>query len=66
MKTYTATQLNKSPQEVFAAAIKDGAVAIEHGRHPGIMFNITAEECEVVHIVYKPKHMQSPVMPEAK
>jgi len=33
LKTFTATQLNKSPQEIFAAA-KDGTVMIEHSRHP--------------------------------
>lgn len=41
MKTYTATQLNKSPQEVFAAAKEDGAVIIEHDRHSTGSFRIT-------------------------
>ena len=36
MKTFTATQLNKSPQEIFAAAKEDGDVLIEHDRHEGV------------------------------
>ena len=35
MKTFTATRLNKSAQEVFAAAKEDGAVLIEHDRYKG-------------------------------
>ena len=35
MKTFTATQLNKSAQEVFAAAKEDGAVLIDHDRYKG-------------------------------
>ena len=35
MKTFTATQLNKSPQEVFAAAKEDGKVKIKHDRYQG-------------------------------
>ncbi len=33
MKTFTATQLNKSPQEIFAAAKEDGFVLIIHDRY---------------------------------
>lgn len=40
MKTYTATQLNKSAQEVFAAVNEDGAVEIKHDRYPGKVFVI--------------------------
>ncbi len=36
MKTFTATQLNKSPQEVFAAVKEDGSVLIEHDRYSGV------------------------------
>jgi hypothetical protein len=36
MKTFTATQLNKSPQEIFAAAKEDGTVLIEHSRYDGV------------------------------
>ena len=35
IKTFTATQLNKSPQEVFAAAKEDGKVKIKHDRYQG-------------------------------
>ena len=34
MKTFTATQLNKKPQEVFAAVNEDGCAEIEHSRFP--------------------------------
>lgn len=40
MKTYTATQLNKSPQEVFDAAKEDGAVVIKHDRYSKGVFAI--------------------------
>lgn len=40
MKTFTATQLNKSPQEVFAAAKEDGKALIEHDRYMGGRFAI--------------------------
>jgi len=36
MKTFTATQLSKSAQEVFAAAKEDGTVLIEHDRYNGV------------------------------
>jgi len=34
VKTFTATQLNKSPQKVFAAIDKDGWANIKHDRYP--------------------------------
>ena len=34
MKTFTATQLNKKPQEVFAAVMEDGEARIKHDRYP--------------------------------
>ncbi len=40
MKTFTATQLNKAPQEIFAAARHDGVVEINHSRYPDIRFII--------------------------
>ena len=40
MKTFSATQLNKSAQEVFAAVNEDGAVEIKHDRYPGKDFVI--------------------------
>ena len=40
MKTFTATQLNKKPQEVFAAAKEDGEVCIRHDRYPDNLFVI--------------------------
>jgi len=36
MKTFSATQLNKSAQEVFAAAKEEGTVLIEHDRYSGV------------------------------
>ena len=33
MKTFTATQLNKKPQEVFAAVKEDGEACIKHDRY---------------------------------
>ena len=51
MKTFTATQLNKAPQEIFAAAKEDGSVLIEHGRYDGvfaIVFNPNYTEEEVL------------------
>jgi hypothetical protein len=44
MKTFTATQLNKAPQEIFAAAKEDGVVEIKHDRYAGVKFTITAEK----------------------
>ena len=41
MKTFTATQLNKKPQEVFAAAKEDGGVYIKHDRYSGVQFMLT-------------------------
>ena len=41
MKTFPATQLNKSPQQVFAAAKEDGAVTIEHDRYSSVKFVIS-------------------------
>ena len=43
MKSYTATQFNKSPQEVFAAAKEDGAVEIKHDRFRDVTFTIEAK-----------------------
>jgi len=40
MKAFTATQLNKAPQEVFDAAKEDGSVLVEHGRYRGGVFAI--------------------------
>ena len=40
MKTFTATQLNKSAQEVFAAAKEEGTVLIEHDRFSGGAFTL--------------------------
>lgn len=51
MKTFTATQLNKKPQEVFAAAKEDGTVLIEHDRYQGvfaIVWNKEYSEDEVL------------------
>jgi hypothetical protein len=51
MKTFTATQLNKSPQQVFAAAKEDGTVLIEHDRFNGcfaIVWNPNFTEDEVL------------------
>ncbi len=42
MKEYTATQLNKSPQEVFDAA-KEGPVVIKHDRYRDVTFIIEAK-----------------------
>jgi len=36
MKTFTATQLNKSAQEVFAATKEDGYVLVKHDRYNGV------------------------------
>lgn len=50
MKTFTATQLNKKPQEVFAAAKEEGTVLIEHDRYNGvfaIVWNKSYSEDEV-------------------
>lgn len=51
MKTFTATQLNKSAQEVFAAAKDEGTVLIEHDRYSGvfaIVWNPQYSEAEVL------------------
>lgn len=39
MKTFTATELNKSPQDVFDAA-KEGGAIIEHSRYRKGVFAI--------------------------
>jgi hypothetical protein len=44
MKTFTATQLNKNAQQVFAAADKDGSVKINHDRYPGKVFIVETRE----------------------
>ena len=49
MKTFSATQLSKSPQAIFAAAKEDGTVLIEHDRYNGTFAivwnpNYTTEE----------------------
>lgn len=44
MKTFTATQLNKSPQEIFAAAKEDGAIIIKHDRYSGFLFRLCIED----------------------
>ena len=43
MKTFSATQLNKSAQEVFAAVVEDGAVEIVHDRYRNRIFTIREE-----------------------
>ena len=43
MKTFTATQLNKKPQEVFAAVKEDGAVEIKHDRYPDTIITMKVE-----------------------
>ena len=51
MKTFTATQLNKSPQEIFRAAKDNGTVLIEHDRYDGrfaIVWNPSYSEEEVL------------------
>ena len=48
MKTFTATQLNKRPQEVFAAAKEDGTVLIEHDRYSGVFAIVWNSEDEVL------------------
>ena len=40
MKTFTATQLNKSPQDIFDAAKEDGSALIEHSRYRKGVFAI--------------------------
>jgi len=40
MRTFSATQLNKSAQEVFAAVKAEGVVLIEHSRYPNDTFVI--------------------------
>ena len=40
MKTFTATQLNKKPQEVFAAVKEDGEACIKHDRYADNLFVI--------------------------
>jgi hypothetical protein len=55
MKTFTATQLSKKPQEVFAAAKEDGTVLIEHDRYEGcfaIVWNKQYSEEEVLEQMY--------------
>jgi hypothetical protein len=44
MKSFTATQLNKAPQEIFAAAKEDGAIEIKHDRFNGGVFAIVWNE----------------------
>jgi len=51
LKTFTATQLNKSPQEIFRAAKDNGAVLIEHDRYDGcfaLVWNPNFSEDEVM------------------
>ena len=51
MKTFTATQLNKSPQEIFRAAKDNGTVLIKHDRYDGcfaIVWNPSYSEEEVL------------------
>lgn len=57
MKEYTATRLNKSAQEVFAAAKEDGAVEIKHNRYAkpftllsdtdGLKEYLLSHECDI-------------------
>jgi len=42
MKKFTATQLNKSAQEVFAAVNEEGVVEIKHNRYPDKIFVISS------------------------
>ena len=47
MKTFTATQLNKKPQEVFSAAKKEGSAFIDHDRHSNGFFSIVWHSTEI-------------------
>lgn len=47
MKTFTSTELNKSPAKVFRAADQEGAVEISHDRYPGKVFVLEAREREL-------------------
>ena len=44
MKTFTATQLNKAPQEIFDAAKEDGTALIKHSRYRNGVFAIVWNE----------------------
>jgi len=44
VKTYTAYEMSKSPQKIYRAADKDGAVLINHGNYDDIVFVLTARE----------------------
>ena len=48
MRTFTATQLNKSPQEIFRAVDQDGAVEIKHDRYAD-SFVIGKKQESVIH-----------------
>lgn len=48
MKTFTATELNKSPQKVFAAAKEDGIVTIEHDRYEDNFFIVEGESVSLM------------------
>ncbi len=44
MKTFTSTQLNKSPAQVFRAADQEGKVKINHDRYPDKVFIMEGRE----------------------
>jgi len=48
VKTYTATQLNKSAQEVFAAVVMYGEVEIKHDRYPDLILTIKGQSRQMV------------------
>lgn len=57
MKTFTATQLNKAPQEIFAAAKEDGTAYIKHDRHGGgfTLSHTLLSGAQVEEMLYPPK-----------
>lgn len=42
MKTFNATELNKSAAKVFREAYKEGSVKINHDRYPDVVFVLEA------------------------
>lgn len=44
MKTFTATELNKSPLKIFRAVDQTGAVKINHDRYPDKLFILESRD----------------------
>lgn len=68
MKTFTATQLNKSPQEIFTAAKEEGTVLIEHDRYNGvfaIVWNPNYTEEEVLQQMQGRTDLKPETLPKA-